>query len=65
MTYLAVSADEQSEMPDTLGHAVGTERFELLARAAGNEACTNYYRRGYANVELLINFISNGYSIFL
>ncbi len=24
-------------MPDTMGHAVGVERFELLARAAGNE----------------------------
>ena len=24
-------------MPDTLGHAVGAERFELLARLAGNE----------------------------
>jgi len=28
-------------MPDTLGHAVGAERFELLARLAGNEvSCT-------------------------
>jgi cytochrome c oxidase subunit 5b len=24
-------------MPDTLGHSVGPERFELLARLAGNE----------------------------
>ncbi|KAI0236773.1 hypothetical protein LSAT2_012689 [Lamellibrachia satsuma] len=30
-------ADDQVDMPDTLGHAVGIERFELLARAAGNE----------------------------
>lgn len=24
-------------MPDTLGHAVGIERYELLAKLAGNE----------------------------
>lgn len=24
-------------MPDTLGHSVGLERFELLAKLAGNE----------------------------
>merc|ERR1711893_222411 len=30
-------ASSQASMPDTLGHAVGPERYELLARAAGNE----------------------------
>jgi len=33
--YAAVS--DKVEMPDLLGHAVGEERFELLARLAGNE----------------------------
>ena len=40
MIHLSVSADDKVDMPDTLGHAVGTERFELLAKAAGNEAST-------------------------
>nr|AIU94781.1 hypothetical protein [Phragmatopoma lapidosa] len=30
-------ASNNISMPDTLGHAVGPERFELLAKAAGNE----------------------------
>ncbi|KAK2167687.1 hypothetical protein LSH36_25g04033 [Paralvinella palmiformis] len=30
-------ASDKVSMPDTLGHAVGAERFELLARLAGNE----------------------------
>ena len=32
-----VSASDKIDMPDTLGHAVGPERFELLAKVAGNE----------------------------
>merc|ERR1711976_974567 len=28
---------DKASMPDTLGHSVGPERFELLARVAGNE----------------------------
>jgi len=40
MIQCSVSADDKVDMPDTLGHAVGTERFELLAKAAGNEAST-------------------------
>ena len=34
---LFFSASDKLSMPDTLGHSVGSERFELLARAAGNE----------------------------
>lgn len=30
-------ASDQTSIPDALGHAVGPERFELLARLAGNE----------------------------
>jgi len=30
-------ASEKVTMPDTLGHAVGIERYELLAKLAGNE----------------------------
>jgi len=30
-------ASDKLSMPDTLGHAVGPERFELLAKVAGNE----------------------------
>lgn len=30
-------ASDKVTMPDTLGHAVGPERFELLAKVAGNE----------------------------
>lgn len=30
-------------MPDTMGHSVGAERFELLAKAAGNEVRQNVY----------------------
>lgn len=33
---MTVASDEVS-MPDNLGQAVGEERFELLARLAGNE----------------------------
>ena len=28
---------DKVDMPDTLGHSVGPERWELLARLAGNE----------------------------
>ena len=31
------AASEKTSMPDTLGHSVGPERWELLARLAGNE----------------------------
>ncbi|PVD22985.1 hypothetical protein C0Q70_16245 [Pomacea canaliculata] len=30
-------ASDKVSMPDTLGHSVGLERFELLAKLAGNE----------------------------
>jgi len=32
-----VAASDAVEMPDGLGHAVGEERWELLARLAGND----------------------------
>ena len=34
---LCVSASDTVSMPDTLGHSVGIERYELLAKLAGNE----------------------------
>ena len=34
---LFVTASDKVSMPDTLGHAVGIERYELLAKLAGNE----------------------------
>jgi len=34
MTFVA---SDKVEMPDTLGQAVGEQRWELLARLAGNE----------------------------
>ena len=32
-----ISASDEASMPDTLGHAVGAERFELLAKLKGIE----------------------------
>ncbi len=37
MILFYFSASDKLTMPDTLGHAVGAERFELLAKLAGNE----------------------------
>lgn len=34
-----VLASEKVTMPDGLGHAVGPERFEMLAKLAGVEVC--------------------------
>ena len=34
------TASDKVTMPDALGHAVGPERFELLAKLAGNEVCS-------------------------
>ena len=31
-------------MPDLMGHAVGKERFELLARQAGEDVCKIFYK---------------------
>lgn len=35
--YFFIAASDKVSMPDTLGHSVGLERFELLAKLAGNE----------------------------
>ena len=36
--YFLVASDKV-DMPDGLGHAVGLERWELLAKLAGHEVC--------------------------
>ena len=42
MIFFAES--DKVEMPDRIGHAVGDQRWELLARLAGNEVrtCKSY-----------------------
>ena len=47
---MSVSASDKVSMPDTLGHTVGPERFEMLAKVAGNEVSTSYYTKSCTHI---------------